>query len=111
MSKEKDFASMLKDARLSWQLSITDLAKKADVEKSYLSGIERGMVNPPSPRVTRRLVKVLGLDRREMLVHAWIAKADKEIRDIVRMGALAALESLRDEEETEQRKKAAASVA
>ncbi len=91
----KDFASTLREARTQGGLTLEALARKAGTEKGYLSGIERRKVNPPSPRITRKLARTLGLDVQEFLVHAFVEKAPMEIREIMRTGALRELSDRR----------------
>ncbi len=84
----KDFASTLREARTQGGLTLEALARKAGTEKGYLSGIERRKVNPPSPRITKKLARTLGLDVQVLLVHAFVERAPLEIREIMRTGAL-----------------------
>lgn len=87
------FAEILRRARRAMGFSLQNLADKMKTSKGYLSGLECRKVNPPSPKVVRKLVKILHLDLDELLVHSFVEKAPKEIRSIVRSGALAALEA------------------
>lgn len=81
----QSFGKFLRDLRVSKELSLTELARKAGVEKGYLSGVENEKVNPPSARVVRMLAKVLKHDTKDLLLRACIEKAPKEIQqDLVR---------------------------
>lgn len=90
----RDFASIVKNARANKGLTLQQLADKVGTEKGYMSGTENRKVNPPSPKITKKMAKVLGLDETELLIYAFIEKAPKEIKDIVRDGALAALRKI-----------------
>ena len=76
----------LRELRQSRGYSLRELSIKTGgcCEKAYLSGIENGKVNPPSPRVIRKLAKALCHDVRELLLMAYIEKAPEEIRRQVR---------------------------
>lgn len=69
------FGSTIKDARLMRHLTLDALAKKVGTHKGYISGIELGKVNPPSPKMIEKLGKVLGLGVPTLLLLAWIEKA------------------------------------
>ena len=62
-------------------MSLTELARKSNVEKGYLSGVENEKVNPPSAKVVRLLAKALRHDPKDLLMRAYIEKAPKEIHD------------------------------
>ena len=84
----KDFASVIRDARSSAGLTLESLAKLVGTEKGYLSGMERRKVNPPSPKITKKLARALSLDTEELLIYGFVEKAPREVRDVVRAGAL-----------------------
>lgn len=69
------FGQTIKDARLMRHLTLDALAKKVGTHKGYISGIELGKVNAPSPKMIEKLGKVLGLGVPTLLVIAWIEKA------------------------------------
>jgi XRE family transcriptional regulator, master regulator for biofilm formation len=54
-------------ARLEKELSLSELADRAGVSKSYLSYIERDLQNNPSIQVLSRIASVLGLDVESLL--------------------------------------------
>jgi len=80
------FGKRLRELRHLRGYSLKELSIRTGrcCEKAYLSGIENGKVNPPSPRVIRKLAKALGHDVRELLLMAYIEKAPEEIRGVVR---------------------------
>lgn len=85
------FAEILRRARQAMGYSLQKLADKVGTRKGYISALENRKVNPPSPKIVRKLAKTLHLDLDELLIHSFVEKAPKEIIDIVRSGALAAL--------------------
>lgn len=91
----QDFAAIVKAARLRSGLTLQALAGKLGTHKGYCSGIENRKVNPPSAKVIRKMAKLLVLDVQELLIHATADKAPKEIRELVREGALGMLETSR----------------
>ena len=52
---------MLKTLRASKDMSLRDLAEKADVPPGYLSELEAGKKTNPSLDVLRRLARALGV--------------------------------------------------
>lgn len=89
-----DFATIVRNARLEMGLTLQQLADKIGTEKGYCSGVENRKVNPPSPKIVKRMAKLFGIDPVELLVYSFIEKAPKEIRDIIRSGALSAMSKL-----------------
>lgn len=75
------FGKFLRELRVAKEMSLTELAHKAGVEKGYLSGVENRKVNPPSAKVVRVLAKVLRHDVKDLLMRAYIEKAPKEIQE------------------------------
>jgi transcriptional regulator with XRE-family HTH domain len=60
------FGELLLIARERAELSQLALAKKVDVDNSYISRMERGVFTPPSREVAVRLADVLGIrDKKE----------------------------------------------
>jgi transcriptional regulator with XRE-family HTH domain len=76
----ESFGCLVKQLRLSKGLRLADVAKRMGSHKGYVSGIENGKVSPPSPRMTKKLAKILGLDVLDLLEFAWVEKAPKEIQ-------------------------------
>jgi transcriptional regulator with XRE-family HTH domain len=106
----RDFASVVKEARRFKGLTLQAVASKVDSHKGYISGIEHRKVNPPSPKIVRKLAKLLDLDLKELLILAAVEKAPKEVREIMREGSLGMLEASRKQGVTvvEPRKEEAA---
>ena len=57
----------MKAARLALRFSQEDLADKAEIDRTYVSGVERGLRNP-SIRVLARLAKALKTSPADLLV-------------------------------------------
>lgn len=74
------FGPYLKALRKQKGFTLEKLGKKSGVRKGYLSGVENGKVNPPSPKAIRTIARALETDRKELLLLAYIAKAPAEIR-------------------------------
>jgi len=79
----KDFGVVIREARKAKRLTLEAVAKKIGSHKGYVSGIENRKVNPPSPRITKRLCASLGLGVEDMLIRAWIQKAPVQVREIL----------------------------
>jgi transcriptional regulator with XRE-family HTH domain len=88
MSTSKRFGVVLLEARESKGYSLERVGRGIDSSKSYVSGIENGRVAPPSPRMIRKLCRVLGLDYQEMLAKAWIEKRPRDLQLDVAMQAI-----------------------
>lgn len=69
-----EFGRRIKDARVERGLTLESLARSASTMKGYISSLEHGKVNPPSPKATRRLARALGLDPEVMVALGWYAK-------------------------------------
>lgn len=78
---EKKFGERVRELRHARSMTLEDVAKKAKIQKGYLSGIEKGRVNPPSPRVVRGIAKALGENPKDLLMLATVQKAPEEIKD------------------------------
>ncbi len=61
-----DVGERIKKHRINKNISITELAVKANVSKSYLSYIERGLQKNPSLQVLSRLAKTLNVSLEEL---------------------------------------------
>lgn len=66
---QKDLAKNIREARLKAGLSQESLALAADVDRTYVSQIERYIGNP-SIHVIIKLATVLGVDICELLKHS-----------------------------------------
>ena len=62
--------------------SLRQVARRIDVEPSYLSKIERGEVAPPSEATTVKLAKELGEDPDVLLAMA--GKVSSDLQEIIR---------------------------
>jgi transcriptional regulator with XRE-family HTH domain len=80
------FGAWLRRCRLSRKLTCEKLASMTGTHKGYISGIENGVVNPPSVKIALRLISKLGWreNRSLVLMMAWVDKAPEQIREEVR---------------------------
>ena len=62
----KKFGKTVRRIRLRKELSQGDLAKRLNVHRSYVSGIERGIRNP-SLKVIERFAKALGVEVKNLI--------------------------------------------
>ena len=60
MATNQSLGSRLREARTEQSLSLTEVASRAGISKSYLSQLERGASKTPSHDVLRRLATALG---------------------------------------------------
>jgi len=60
------FGKRLKELRLKMKMSQGDVAKKMSVDRSYISGLERGKRNP-SLLSLKKLAKAIGVDINELV--------------------------------------------
>ena len=65
--KGKEFGSRLRELREEAGLSQRELADRVEINFTYLSKIENGVMPPPSEAVILKLVEVLNADRDELL--------------------------------------------
>jgi transcriptional regulator with XRE-family HTH domain len=76
MSKDQScvFGEILNASRKKANITLEKLAKKVRSSKGYLSGIENGKVNPPTPKFTKTIAIALGLPVKEFMLLAELAK-------------------------------------
>jgi transcriptional regulator with XRE-family HTH domain len=89
------FGQRVKDARKAKGWTLERAAKAVKSHKGYISGIENGKVNAPSPKIIPLLCRHLELPLSEMLALAWWEKAPKGVTTIA---AHELLSKLREEE-------------
>ncbi|MED3650928.1 helix-turn-helix domain-containing protein [Heyndrickxia sporothermodurans] len=70
----------IKNFRLQKQLSLSELAEKAGVAKSYLCSIERNIQSNPSVQFLEKIAAVLGISVNSLL-HEEIEKTDENELD------------------------------
>ena len=75
------YGAIIQACRKSRGMTLQEVAKRIESHKGYVSGIENGMVNPPSPTITCKLATMFGLDQEDLLEVAWAEKAPKRIRE------------------------------
>lgn len=62
----KQFGKKVREIRLKNKMSQGDVAKKLDVHRSYISGIERGVRNP-SLMTIEKVAKALGVSKETLV--------------------------------------------
>ena len=67
MSPEWTFGKRLQELRQAQKLSQRELAKKAEMDFTYLSKIETGKMPPPRKDVIERLATILAADLNELI--------------------------------------------
>jgi len=76
MTVNEKFGTKLRELRKAANLTLRELAAKVEVNFSYLSKIENGVLPPPSEKVVRQLAQALNFDKDELLALAGIIPAD-----------------------------------
>ncbi len=64
---DKNFSTELRRLRILANLTLRGLAKKVDVDFSYLNKIENGVLPPPSEKVITKLAKALKVNKEELM--------------------------------------------
>lgn len=80
----------VKQLRLEKKMSLSELAEKAGVAKSYLSSIERNLQNNPSIQFLEKIAKVLNVsvdyfihddsDKKEDLDPEWLSLVEEAMK-------------------------------
>lgn len=73
----------IKNLRENKKMSISELAEKAGVAKSYLSSIERNIQSNPSIQFMEKISQVLGVSVNELLGERSMDQLDGEWLEIV----------------------------
>lgn len=77
----KNFGQIIKDARKEKRITQRDLAKKIDVDFTYISKIETGALEPPSEAVINKIAKILDISSNELFLAA--KKVPTEFKDTI----------------------------
>jgi transcriptional regulator with XRE-family HTH domain len=87
------FGIRLRQLRKETGMSQREVANRVNIDFTYLSKIESGVMPPPSEKVIAKLAKVLGADKDELITLAGKVPSDlsrilrdKEIVQILRSG-------------------------
>jgi XRE family transcriptional regulator, master regulator for biofilm formation len=72
------------DIRKRKGLTLSELAERANISKSYLSNIERSLNKNPSIKVLEKVAKVLGVDLEALLIGTALEKErpDQEVIEL-----------------------------
>ena len=73
------FVAFLKEKRLQKDMSLRELAKKANIAHTYLLNIENGNKPPPSDKVLMQLETALALDKESKTLFYDIAAQEKHL--------------------------------
>ena len=76
----KKFGEIVREAIREKRMTLLDVATGVGSFKGYISGICTGKLNPPSPKIVRKLCKVLDLDFDEMLARGAFEKLPHGLR-------------------------------
>lgn len=91
----REFGGLLRRLRQEQGLTLQEVAQRVGSYKGYIWEIERGRVNPPSPKFIRKFASLFRYDQNEMLRVAYLDKAPLSIRTqlkrAVRAGSTAAV--------------------
>lgn len=68
------FGEHVKAAKEAKGLTLDTIAKACGTHKGYVSGIIKGVVRPPAPKILKKLCRRLGLNASNMLALAWWEK-------------------------------------
>ena len=85
MGGTKTFGTYLRKMRLRHPeaLSIREVARRAGIDVSYVSRMEKDEVSPPREEVILKLAEVLGLDKPDELLRL-ANKIPPDVQDIIR---------------------------
>jgi transcriptional regulator with XRE-family HTH domain len=83
------FASKIHELRNANGLTLEELASKIGSSKGYLSGIETAHRRPPSDKIVCKLARSLCVDRKILLRLAHIDKMPEDIRQDMKLSAVA----------------------
>ena len=73
------FGALIKTARKAKGITLAGLGDMVDSHQGYLSGIERGSVRPPLPRLVKKLAMALGMDYHALLAAAIVEKLPEDL--------------------------------
>ena len=76
----ESYGSTIRRARIGKKLTLERVARACGTHKGYISGIENRQINPPRPKITKRICRVLSLPITQMIVLSCIEKAPEEAR-------------------------------
>lgn len=75
------FGDLVRALRRQRGLTLEAVANAVGTHKGYISGIENGIVNPPSVKLIKKIAKLFDQDLRSLVLMAWVDKAPQMIRD------------------------------
>lgn len=99
MNKNDDLGTFLRTARELKQLSLRGVEKAIGVSNAYLSQIESGKINQPSPNILHKLCELYGISYSEVMQLAGYPIPDDSDEKETRLGLPQGLGSVTEEEE------------
>lgn len=97
----KNLTDMLMKARQNRKLSLRQVAYKTNLSATYISELERGLRNTPSPERLKNLAEALHIDYENLMRHAGYideSKKHNDPYDILMFSDKEAFESLSEDE-------------
>ncbi len=82
MEEAKKFGERLRELRYQAGMTLTEVAGKCNIDFTYLSKIENGVLPPPSEKVILQLAEILDTDKDELLTLA--GKVPSDIAEILK---------------------------
>ena len=73
------FGHKIKALRFARRLTLEQVAKRIGSHKGYVSGIENDKVNPPSPKIIRRIAKLFNEPYEVLLAQAELQKIHRDV--------------------------------
>lgn len=74
------FGTLIRQKRQELGLSLEKAAAKMNTYKGYICGIERGALNPPSPRMTERIARLYKMDEAALILLGYVEKAPAKVK-------------------------------
>lgn len=78
------FGALIRQKRLELGLSLGKAASILSTFKGYICGIERGTLNPPSPKMTEKIARAYKMDAVALILLGYVEKAPVKIRQELR---------------------------
>ena len=76
------FGKIVREQRNHKRMKLIELARRCDMGKGHLSGVEREKVLPPKDRIVRKIAKAINVNKNVLLIVAHIDKIPKDVRKL-----------------------------
>jgi DNA-binding XRE family transcriptional regulator len=81
----ESFGARVKQLRKASGMTLDEVSRRLGTHKGYVSGIETGKTNPPSPKFVVKFARLYSVDEKELLRMALVEKTPAAIRgDLIR---------------------------